>query len=97
MNEGFRRKPPEMGPKNVLNGLPGLAVTAENRYIGSNLWFSYDRVLRVGPPGPALFYYLNSAGAIRGADRIRGYAAGPASGPEKTSDKQRWTDQVRPL
>ena len=27
-----------------------------------NLWFSYDRVLRVGPPGPALFYYLNEPG-----------------------------------
>jgi hypothetical protein len=36
----------------------GLAGTGENRYINGNLWFSYDRVLRVGPPGPALFYYL---------------------------------------
>jgi ribosome maturation factor RimP len=62
VNEGFRRKPPRNGPKNVLNSLPGLAVAAQNRYIGSNLWFSYDRVLRVGPPGPALFYYLNGPG-----------------------------------
>jgi len=54
----------------VPNGSPGLAVAAQNRYIGGNLWFSYDRVLRVGPPGPALFYYLNGAGADRGADRL---------------------------
>jgi len=39
----------------------------ENRYISRNLWFSYDRVLRVGPSGPALFYYLNEAGAGCGA------------------------------
>jgi hypothetical protein len=39
MNEGFRRKPARNGPKNVLNGLPGLAVAAQNRYIGSNLCF----------------------------------------------------------
>jgi hypothetical protein len=37
--------------------LSGLAGSGENRYISGNLWFSYDRVLRVGPPGPALFYY----------------------------------------
>ena len=29
---------------------------------------SYDRVLRVGPPGPALFYYLNGPAAC---DRAR--------------------------
>jgi ribosome maturation factor RimP len=58
-------------PKNVLNGLPGLAEWRENRYIGSNLWFSYDRVLRVGPPGPALFYYLNEAGSAEGLIRVR--------------------------
>jgi hypothetical protein len=62
---------PENGRKNVLNGLPGLAVAAQNRYIGSNLWFSYDRVLRVGPAGPALFYYLNEADPDKGADRLR--------------------------
>jgi hypothetical protein len=26
--------------------------------------------LRVGPAGPALFYYLNEAGADKGADRL---------------------------
>ena len=51
---------PQIVPENVLNGIPGLAGGYENRYIGSNLWFSYDRVLRVGPPGPALFYYLKA-------------------------------------
>jgi hypothetical protein len=43
----------------MLPGLAGLAGWRENRYIDGNLWFSYDRVLRVGPSGPALFYYLN--------------------------------------
>jgi ribosome maturation factor RimP len=41
---------------------PGLAGCPQKRYIGSNLKFSYDRVLRVGPPGPALFYYLKGPG-----------------------------------
>jgi hypothetical protein len=45
-----------------LNGIAGLVGLRENRYIRGNLWFSYDRVLRVGPPGPALFYYLNEPG-----------------------------------
>jgi hypothetical protein len=35
--------------KLTLRGLAGLAGQGENRYIGGNLWFSYDRVLRVGP------------------------------------------------
>ena len=42
----------------MLRGFAGLAGLGENRYIGRNFWFSYDRVLRVGPTGPALFYYL---------------------------------------
>jgi len=46
----------------MLCGLAGLAGPGENRYISRNLWFSYDRVLRVGPSGPALFYYLTSPG-----------------------------------
>jgi len=45
-----------------LNGIAGLVGLRKNRYIPGNLWFSYDRVLRVGPPGPALFYYLNEPG-----------------------------------
>ena len=47
----------------------GLAELQQNRYIGSNLHVSYDRVLRVGPPGPALFYYLSQAGLRIGARR----------------------------
>jgi hypothetical protein len=42
------------------NSLPfGLAGLREKRYMGCNLQFSYDRVVRVGPTGPALFCYLN--------------------------------------
>ncbi len=48
-------------------GLAGLAGSRQNRYISRNLWFSYDRVLRVGPSGPALFYYLNEPDAAIGA------------------------------
>jgi hypothetical protein len=48
----------------MLSGLAGLAGSRQNGYISHNLWFSYDRVLRVGPSGPALFYYLNEPGLL---------------------------------
>jgi hypothetical protein len=52
-------------------GLAGLAARSEKRYIGSTFGISYDRVLRVGPSGPALFYYLNEAGrTLNGAGRL---------------------------
>jgi hypothetical protein len=51
--------------KNRRRGAAALAPLRQKRYIGCNLSFSYDRVLRVGPPGPALFYYLNEAGQNR--------------------------------
>jgi ribosome maturation factor RimP len=69
----------------------------ENRYISRNLWFSYDRVLRVGPPGPALFYYLNGpaagdAGLARAdrPDRAWGPAQPNASktAQDKTAQRQ---------
>jgi ribosome maturation factor RimP len=41
-----------------------------------NLSFSYDRVLRVGPSGPALFYYLNPQGADSGPGFPSGSPAG---------------------
>ena len=46
-------------PKFMRLGLSALAGSGENRYITGDLSISYDRVLRVGPSGPALFYYLN--------------------------------------
>ncbi len=49
MNEGLGLKPYPKGRKFALSGLAGLAGSYENRYIRRNLWFSYDRVLRVGP------------------------------------------------
>ncbi len=52
-------------------GIAGLAGSRKNRYISRNLWFSYDRVLRVGPPGPALFYYLNKPAVVRRRARCR--------------------------
>jgi hypothetical protein len=62
MKEGLDLKPRRMVRKIALPGLAGLAGSRQNRYISRNLWFSYDRVLRVGPSGPALFYYLNEPG-----------------------------------
>jgi hypothetical protein len=53
--------------KIVSSGLAGLAVERQYRYISRNLWFSYDRVLRVGPSGPALFYYLSASDENNGA------------------------------
>ena len=67
MKEGLGSKPVRKAAKSPLPGLAGLAGQRENRYISGNLWFSYDRVLRVGPSGPALFYYLNEPDADAGA------------------------------
>ena len=52
-----------LGPKFVLpSKLPGLAAFPEKGYIGGNLTSHTKRVLRVGPSGPALFYYLSLIG-----------------------------------
>jgi len=75
MNEGLGFGPVGQDSKSPLTGRAGLAGLRENRYIRRNLWFSYDRVLRVGPAGPALFYYLNepgpegTSGAVQGTGR----------------------------
>ncbi|MEH2524597.1 hypothetical protein V1288_002506 [Bradyrhizobium sp. AZCC 2176] len=86
MNEGLDFIPLLQLGKIGLNGIAGLVGLRKNRYIRGNLWFSYDRVLRVGPAGPALFYYLNlpcpewAAGAAQGTGRI---AARPGLNPCK--------------
>jgi hypothetical protein len=43
------------------SGIPslGLAAHGEKRYMSRNLRSHTKRVLRVGPSGPALFYYLS--------------------------------------
>ena len=61
VNEGLDWRVPEP-PKIPRWALAALAASEENSYIAVNLHVSYDRVLRVGPPGPALFYYLNGPG-----------------------------------
>src|SRR5437773_7079029 len=71
----------------MLSGLTGLAGPRENRYISGNLWFSYDRVLRVGPSGPALFYYLIEPDAENGAGSGSGSPAGPDLRPGLTQLK----------
>jgi hypothetical protein len=45
-------------------GSQGLVGEGEKGYISADFIFSYDRVMRVGPQGPALFYYLNPAGGF---------------------------------
>jgi hypothetical protein len=91
-DRGGRRPSDDSPPSDAQNRqaapLAGLAGSGENRYIRRNLWFSYDRVLRVGPAGPALFYYLNGPQHITPARS--GRPAGPAvSGPAQPT-------QVRP-
>jgi len=76
VKEGLGLKPRRNGRKIMAPGLAGLAGSRENRYISRNLWFSYDRVLRVGPSGPALFYYLNEP-VQDGAGPGSGRPAGP--------------------
>ena len=86
---GFRkiaRGTAKIAPQRAL---PGLAGSCQNRYISRNLWFSYDRVLRVGPPGPALFYYLSKPAASTTPGGVRENPAerrlsGPASRQHKT-------------
>jgi hypothetical protein len=83
VKEGLGLKPRRKGVKIMLFGLAGLAGSGENRYISRNLWFSYDRVLRVGPSGPALFYYLSepdadhAPGTAREAQPDRPLGPGP--------------------
>ena len=73
MNEGLDFDPARDGSKIARGGLSGLVRLRKNRYIHGNLWFSYDRVLRVGPAGPALFYYLNLPGPGKDARRGSGH------------------------
>jgi hypothetical protein len=68
VKEGLGSRPRKI----AVDGLAGLAGTGENRYITVDLWFSYDRVLRVGPPGPALFYYPNRPDRDTAPDTARG-------------------------
>jgi ribosome maturation factor RimP len=99
VKEGLGPNPTQNTPKCRLSGLAGLAGLGENRYISGNLWFSYDRVLRVGPPGPALFYYLSEPDADNGAgpaqvtqpDRL----SGPAS-PDASLDSLLTLDMTNP-
>jgi hypothetical protein len=49
VKEGLDFKPLQIEGDFAFPGLAGLAGAPENRYIRRNLWFSYDRVLRVGP------------------------------------------------
>src|SRR3954463_1607199 len=70
---------PRNGSKSRLAASRGLAGSPENRYISRNFWFSYDRVLRVGPAGPALFYYLNEPDEWRRPRSVS--TAGPAFRP----------------
>jgi ribosome maturation factor RimP len=90
VKEGLGLKPGSKGgAKSRLPDLAGLAGSRQNRYISRNLWFSYDRVLRVGPAGPALFYYLiEPASCDAGPDS--GSTAGPPLRPglNPTQDRQ---------
>lgn len=59
----------------ALLQLPQLGVAATAReQLGVAAAFddAGDLVVRVGPPGPALFYYLNEAGSRIGADGCSG-------------------------
>jgi ribosome maturation factor RimP len=58
VKEGLGSKSTRQGGCESARG--GLAAQAEKRYMSRNLNVSYDRVLRVGPSGPALFYYLGN-------------------------------------
>ena len=94
MKEGLDFVPLSKLGKIGLNAVAGLVGLRENGYIPGNLWFSYDRVLRVGPLGPALFYYLNRPDAENAAPGS-GNTAGPARGRPQPNASQ--TAQVEQL
>ena len=51
-------------PRRPAHDRPGSPCrTAKSAISAATYKFSYDRVLRVGPSGPALFYYLNGPAA----------------------------------
>jgi hypothetical protein len=64
-------------------GLAGLAGLGKNRYTGRNLWFSYDRVSRVGPFRTRSFLLpeqaLQKSDAGPGSDPPPDRLSGPAS------------------
>ena len=84
MNEGLGSIRALKRGKIDLNAIAGLVGLRKNRYIRGNLWFSYDRVLRVGPPGPALFYYLNEPSPRRD---VKARFREPAGSPVKARPK----------
>jgi len=58
VKEGLGFEGLSIGANSLNRVTAGLVGLSEKRYISRNLQVSYDRVLRVGPLGPALFYYL---------------------------------------
>ena len=66
MNEGLGSIRALKRGKIDLNAIAGLVGLRKNRYIRGNLWFSYDRVLRVGPPGTRSFLLPEGAQPQKG-------------------------------
>ena len=79
--------------KSALHARAGPCRGCENGYIRRNLWFSYDRVLRVGPSGPALFYYLNDPAS----ERRSGLRSGSTAGPTSVQEPVTQTHASRPI
>ena len=60
MKEALRGRP-QTGAKRLRSPAMGLVRKVGRRYISANSSSHTIRVVRVGPKGPALFYYLNAA------------------------------------
>lgn len=61
MKEALRARPALRGAKSPAGAAMGLVRERGKRYISANSSSHTIRVVRVGPQGPALFYYLNAA------------------------------------
>jgi hypothetical protein len=73
VKEGLGFEGLSIGANSLNRVTAGLVGLSEKRYISRNLQVSYDRVLRVGPLGPALFYYPSPSGSgqAQAPDRAR--------------------------
>ena len=94
MKEGLGFEGLSIGANSLNRVTAGLVGLSEKRYISRNLQVSYDRVLRVGPSGPALFYYLSPPGAgqwFPAGARVPYWARYARSNQEKIGELN-WTE-----
>jgi len=87
VKEGLGFQGGQTGGKFAIDSEAGLVRPSEKGYINRNLQVSYDRVLRVGPSGPALFYYLSPPSGRPGRSTGRRKPGQPKTAGKQTEKK----------